>query len=48
MKKIITIAKKEFLDTFRDKRTLIRMVLIPLLAFPLILQLVTSTANEDI
>ena len=42
MKKIIIIAKKEFLDTFRDKRTLIRMVMIPLLAFPLILYLVTT------
>jgi len=47
MKKIITIAKKEFLDTFRDKRTLIRMVLIPLLAFPLILQLVTTIQKNQ-
>ena len=42
MNKIITIAKKEFLDTFRDKRTLVRMVMIPLLAFPLILYVVTT------
>ncbi|MCH2233538.1 MAG: ABC transporter permease subunit [Crocinitomicaceae bacterium] len=42
MNKIITIAKKEFLDTFRDKRTLVRMVMIPLLAFPLILYVITT------
>lgn len=42
MNKIFTIAKKEFLDTFRDKRTLIRMVMIPLLAFPLILYVITT------
>lgn len=42
MKKIFIVAKKEFLDMFRDKRTLMRMILIPLLAFPLILYLVTT------
>lgn len=42
MKKIIIIAKKEFLDMFRDKRTLMRMILIPLLAFPLIMYLITT------
>ena len=42
MKKIIIIAKKEFLDIFRDKRTLIRMILIPLLVFPLIINVVTN------
>ena len=42
MNKIITIAKKEFLDTFRDKRTLIRMIMIPLLVFPIILYGVTT------
>lgn len=45
MNKIFTIAKKEFLDTFRDKRTLIRMVMIPLLAFPLILYVITTLQN---
>jgi len=47
MNKIITIAKKEFLDTFRDKRTLMRMILIPLLAFPLIIQLVTTLQESQ-
>jgi len=41
MKKIIIIAKKEFLDILRDRRTLIRMILIPLLVFPLIMNIVT-------
>ena len=47
MNKIFTIAKKEFLDTFRDKRTVIRMVLIPLLAFPLIMNLVTTLQSSQ-
>ena len=47
MNKIITIAKKEFLDTFRDKRTVIRMILIPLLAFPLIMNLVTTLQSSQ-
>ena len=42
MKKTLIIAKKEFLDMFRDKRTLLRMILIPLLAFPLILYIITK------
>lgn len=42
MKKIIRIAKKEFLDMFRDKRTIMRMILIPLLVFPLIIYFITT------
>lgn len=42
MKKSLIIAKKEFLDMFRDKRTIMRMILIPLLAFPVIIYLVSS------
>lgn len=41
MKKIIVIAKKEFLDILRDKRTLMRMILVPLVAFPIIMNIVT-------
>lgn len=41
MKKIILISKKEFLDILRDKRTLVRMILVPLIAFPLIMNVVT-------
>lgn len=36
MKNIITIIKKEALDTLRDRRTLIIMVLVPVLVFPLL------------
>lgn len=37
MSTIITIFKKELIDTLRDRRTLIAMVLIPLLLFPLLI-----------
>jgi sodium transport system permease protein len=47
MNKILVIAKKEFLDTFRDKRTLIRMILIPLIAFPVIIQLITKLQSSQ-
>ena len=47
MKKIILIAKKEFLDMFRDKRTIMRMILIPLLVFPLIIFLVTKVQESQ-
>lgn len=47
MKKIILIAKKEFLDMFRDRRTMIRMILIPLLLFPLIMNLVTRIQSSQ-
>lgn len=36
MKNIITIIKKEALDTIRDRRTLIIMVLVPVLIFPVL------------
>lgn len=47
MKKIFIIAKKEFLDMFRDKRTIMRMILIPLLAFPVIIYLVTTLQASE-
>ncbi len=37
MKSIITIFKKELIDTLRDRRTLIAMILVPLLLFPIIM-----------
>lgn len=48
MKNIITIASKEFLDTLRDKRTLIMMVIIPILIFPLIFSLITKLQRNVI
>ncbi len=35
-KNIFTIIRKEILDTLRDKRTIVTMVLVPVLVFPLI------------
>jgi sodium transport system permease protein len=37
MKKILTIFKKELMDTLRDRRTLVVMIVIPLLLFPLLI-----------
>jgi sodium transport system permease protein len=42
MKTILIIAKKELLDTLRDKRTLLTMIFIPLLVFPLIMNVMAS------
>lgn len=39
MKRTFTIFKKELIDTIRDRRTIIMMVVIPLLVFPLIINL---------
>lgn len=47
--KIKSIYKKEMLDLFRDKKTLIMMVLVPLLLYPLIMivALLVSSAVTD-
>lgn len=47
--KIKSIYKKEMLDLFRDKKTLIMMVLVPLLLYPLIMvvALLVSTAVAE-
>jgi len=36
MRGIFVVFKKEFLDTIRDRRTLVAMVLVPLVLFPLL------------
>jgi len=41
MNHLITIIKKEILDTLRDRRTLIVMILVPVLVFPLIFIAIT-------
>lgn len=49
--KIKSIYKKEMLDLFRDKKTLIMMVLVPLLLYPLIMvvaMLVSSAVTDTI
>lgn len=48
MHDIITILKKEILDTVRDKRTLIVMVLMPLLVIPGILGIVAMVSKNRI
>jgi sodium transport system permease protein len=44
MKKILVIFKKEFIDTIRDRRTIILMIVLPLLVFPLIMGVVSKLA----
>ena len=46
MKKIFTIARKEFTDIIRDRRTLITMIIVPLLLFPLIVN-ITATVQRN-
>ena len=37
MRGTFVVFKKEFLDTIRDRRTLVAMVLVPLVLFPLLM-----------
>lgn len=39
MRTIITIFKKEFIDSIRDRRTLIAMIVVPLLLFPVLISI---------
>lgn len=43
---IFTIFRKEIRDTLRDRRTIIAMIVIPVLVFPLILGLATSISSS--
>lgn len=47
MKHILNIARKEFLDTLRDKRTLIVMIVVPLLLFPVVFSLVNNIQQSS-
>jgi len=44
MKRTLVIFKKEFLDTLRDRRTIMLMIVLPLLVFPLLMGVVTKIA----
>ena len=44
MKQIITIFRKEMLDTLRDRRTLITMLVMPLVLIPLLINVAASVA----
>ncbi len=48
MKNISIIAAKEFLDTLRDRRTLIMMIVVPVLLFPVIFTLITKLQSTVI
>ncbi|PHR45545.1 MAG: hypothetical protein COA32_12875 [Fluviicola sp.] len=43
---IFTIFKKELKDTLRDRRTIIAMIVIPILVFPLILGIITKVSSS--
>jgi sodium transport system permease protein len=43
---ILTIFKKEIKDVLRDRRTIIAMIVIPILVFPLIMGLVTQISSS--
>mgnify|MGYP001386489182 FL=1 len=43
---IFKIFKKELKETLRDKRTMIMMIVIPLLVFPVLINLVTSVSGS--
>lgn len=43
---IFTVFKKELLETLRDRRTLIAMVFIPILIFPLVLGVMTTVTSS--
>jgi sodium transport system permease protein len=42
MRTIITIFKKEFVDSIRDRRTLMAMIVVPILLYPLLISLSSS------
>ena len=39
MKKVLTVFRKETIDTLRDRRTLITMIVLPLLLFPALISI---------
>lgn len=47
MKKFWIIFRKEIIDTLRDRRTLLVMVLIPLLVFPMLMKIVSSVTRAQ-
>lgn len=47
MKRTLTIVKKEFTDVLRDKRTILTMIVIPLLAIPLLMTVVIKVVQRQ-
>ena len=48
MKKTFIIFKKELIDTLRDKRTILVMIVIPLLLFPILINIATKITVKQI
>jgi sodium transport system permease protein len=48
MKTVFVIFKKELIDTLRDRRTLVSMILIPLLLFPLLIGISSRVMTSQI
>lgn len=48
MKKLHIIIKKEFIDIVRDKRTLITMIVIPLLLFPIMFNIMGTISSKQV
>ena len=42
MKTILTVFKKELIDSLRDRRTLVAMVFVPLVLFPIMISISSS------
>ena len=47
MRTVLTVFRKELIDTLRDRRTLVFMVVIPLLLFPLLFRVMTSVEKSQ-
>ena len=47
MNRTITIAKKEFTDVLRDKRTILMMIVMPLLAIPLLMTIMIKVVQRQ-
>ena len=48
MKMIRTIFKKELIDTLRDRRTIITMLVVPVLLFPILISISSSVISKSI
>ncbi len=47
MKTVITVFKKELIDTIRDRRTLVFMIVIPLLLFPILFKVMFTVQERQ-
>lgn len=47
MKTVVTVFRKELIDTLRDRRTLVFMVVIPLLLFPILFRVMFSVEKSQ-